>query len=139
VLSFARVHYTAVERQPAGEGGRKEAGGMQYLVTMDFVDPGPMLPTEQYAGMMRQAVLPGHEALKTLRSEGKIIAGGFPVGERAIAFIAESDSPKDLDALLQFIPFWGITKTKVTPLQDWEARHDQDRQGTEQMEQSLQQ
>ena len=43
-----------------------------------------------------------------------------------------------LDALLEFIPFWGITKTKVTPLQDWEARHDQDRQGTEQMEQSLQ-
>jgi hypothetical protein len=89
--------------------------------------------------MMRQVVLPGHEALKNLKSEGKILAGGFPVGERAIAFIAESDSPKELDALLQFIPFWGIVKTKVTPLQDWDARHDQDRQGTEQMEQSLQQ
>ena len=89
---------------------------MQYLVRMDFVDPGPLLPTEQYAGMMRQVVLPGHEALKTLRSEGKIIAGGFPVGERAIAFIVESDSPKELDALLEFIPFWGITKTKVIPL-----------------------
>jgi hypothetical protein len=50
---------------------------MQYLVTMDFVDPGPMLPTEQYAEMMRQVVLPGHEALKTLRSQGKILAGGF--------------------------------------------------------------
>src|SRR5918993_4467653 len=100
---------------------------MQYLVTMDFVDPGPMLPTQQYSGMMRQAVLPGHEALKTLRSEGKIIAGGFPVGERAIAFIAESDSPKELDSLLQFIPFWGITKTKVIPLQEMEDRHDQDR------------
>jgi muconolactone delta-isomerase len=124
---------------PPGKVGEQEDGRMQYLVTMDFVDPGPMLPTEQYAGMMRQVVLPGHEALKTLRSEGKILAGGFPVGERAIAFIAESDSPKDLDALLQFIPFWGIVKTKVTPLQDWDARHDQDRQGTEQMEQSLQQ
>ncbi len=31
---------------------------MQYLVTMDFVDPGPLLPIQQYAGMMRQAVLP---------------------------------------------------------------------------------
>jgi hypothetical protein len=49
---------------------------MQYLVTMDFVDPGPLLPTEQYVGMMRQVVLPGHEALKTLKSEGKILAGG---------------------------------------------------------------
>jgi muconolactone delta-isomerase len=54
-----------------------------------------------------------------LQSEVKIEAGGFPVGERAIAFILELDSPEELDALLQGIPFWGITKTKVTPLQDW--------------------
>jgi muconolactone delta-isomerase len=112
---------------------------MQYLVTMDFVDPGPLLHIQQYAGMMRQAVLPGHEALKTLKSEGKILAGGFPVGERAIAFIVESDSPKELDTLLLRIPFWGIVKTKVTPLQDFDDRQDQDRQATEQMEQSLQQ
>ena len=112
---------------------------MQYLVRMDFVDPGPLLPIQQYAGMMRQAVLPGHEAVQRLKSEGKILAGGFPVGERAIALIVESNSPKELDELLQFIPFWGITKTKVTPLQDFEDRHEQDRRGTEQMEQSLQQ
>lgn len=107
---------------------------MQYLVHMDFVDPGPLLPIEQYAGMMRQAVLPGHEALQSLKSEGKILAGGFPVGERAIAFIVESDSPKELDALLEFLPFWGICRTKVTALQAFEDRHDQDRQATEHME-----
>jgi muconolactone delta-isomerase len=112
---------------------------MQYLVTMDFVDPGPLLPMQQYAGITRQAVLPGHEALQALKSEGKILAGGFPVGERAIVFIVESDSPRELDELLESIPFWGITKTKVTPLQAFEDRHDQDRQATEQMEQSLQQ
>jgi hypothetical protein len=66
---------------------------------------------QQYDGMMRQATLPGHEALKTLKSEGKILAGGFLL-ERAIAFIVvESDSPKELDPkeldeLMQFIPFW---------------------------------
>ena len=112
---------------------------MQYLVTQEFVDPGPLLPPQQFVGMVRQAVLPGHEALINLKSEGKIVAGGFPVGERAIAFILESDSPEELDALLQEIPFWGIVKTKVTPLQDFESRRDQDRQFTEQMEQSLQQ
>jgi hypothetical protein len=37
------------------------------------------------------------------------------------------------------VPFWGITKTKVTPLQDFEDRRDLDKQGAEQMEQSLQQ
>ena len=88
------------------------------------------------------SVLPGHEALINLKSEGKVIAGGFPVGERAIAYIVETDSPKELDALfalLQGIPFWGIVKTKVTPLQDFEDRRDQDRQFIEQLEQSLQQ
>ena len=89
--------------------------------------------------MMRQAVLPGHEALLNLKAEGKILAGGIPVRERAIAFIAEADSHKELDALLQEIPFWGIDKTKVTPLQDFEDRRDQDRQFTEQLEQALQQ
>ena len=112
---------------------------MQYLVTMDFIDPGPLLPPQQFLQMARTAVLPGHEVIINLKSEGKVLAGGFPLGERAVAFIIEADSPKELDWLWQGMPYWGIVKTKVTPLQDWEARHDQDRQGTEQMEQSLQQ
>ena len=112
---------------------------MQYLVTMELVDPGPLLPPQQLLGMYRTAVLPGHEALINLKSDGKILAGGYPVGERAIAFIVEADSPKELDSLLLKIPFWGITKTKVAPLQDFEDRRDQDQQAAEQMEQSLQQ
>ena len=112
---------------------------MQYLVTQELVDPGPLLPLDQLLGMYRMAVLPGHEALINLKSEGKVIAGGYPVGERAIAIIVEADSPKELDSLLLEIPFWGIVKTKVTPLQDFEDRRDQDRQAAEQLEQSLQQ
>jgi len=112
---------------------------MQYLVTMELVDPGPLLPPQQLLGMYRTAVLPGHEALINLRSGGEILAGGYPVGERAIAFIVEADSPKELDTLLLEIPFWGITKTKVTPLQEFEDRRDQDQQAAEQIEQSLQQ
>jgi muconolactone delta-isomerase len=135
---MASLRWEKVSRR--AKGGRKEdARKMQYLVRMDFVDPGPLLPIQQFAGMMRQAVLPGHEALQSLKSEGRILAGGFPVGERAIAFIVESDSPKELDELLEFIPFWGICKTKVTPLQAFEDRHDQDLRATEQMEQGLQQ
>ncbi len=112
---------------------------MQYLVTQEFVDPGPLLPPDRFLGMMRSAVLPGHEALINLKSEGKVIAGGFPVGERAIAFIVETDSPEELDSLLLEIPFWVITKTKVTPLQGFEDRRDLDRQGAERLEQMLQQ
>ena len=126
-------------RLPAGEGGRKEQYKVQYLVTQEYVDPGPLLPPAQLVGIMRMAVLPGHEAMENLRSEGKILAGGFPVGERAIAFILEADSPEEVDSLLYGVPFWGVTKTKVAPLQDWDSRRQLDRQATEQMEQSLQQ
>ena len=89
--------------------------------------------------MCRTEVLPCHEGIINLKSEREILAGGFPVGERAIAFIIEADSPKELDSLLLEIPLWGITKTKVTPLQEFEDRRDQDQQGVEQLEQSLQQ
>ncbi len=112
---------------------------MQYLVTQELVDPGPLLPADQLLGMYRTAVLPGHEALINLKSEGEILAGGYPLGERAIAFIVEAESPKELDSLLLEIPFWGITKTKVTPLQNFEDRREQDRQFSEQLEHSLQQ
>jgi hypothetical protein len=50
---------------------------MQYLVTEELLDPGPLLPPDQLVGMMRQWVLPSMDALINLKSEGKIIAGGF--------------------------------------------------------------
>ena len=112
---------------------------MQYLVTMDFVEPGPLLGPQQFVGMMRGMVLPGLEALANLKSEGKIVAGGLPVGERALAFIVEADSNKELDNLLEDIPLWGVVKTKTTPLQDIEDRLEHDRQFTERLESTLQQ
>jgi muconolactone delta-isomerase len=130
--------YGPVSINPQRKAGERR-NKVQYLVTQELVDPGPLLPLDQLLGMYRMAVLPGHEALIKLKSEGKVIAGGYPVGERAIAFIVEADSPKELDSLLLEIPFWGIVKTKVTPLQDFEDRRDQDRQAAEQLEQSLQQ
>ena len=121
-----------------GKAGERRSN-VQYLVTQEFVDPGPLLPPDAYLGMMKSAILPGHEALINLKAEGKVIAGGYPVGERVIAFIVEADSPKELDSLLEEIPFWGIVKTKVTVLQAFEDRRDQDQQFIEQLEQSLQQ
>jgi hypothetical protein len=54
-------------------------------------------------------------------------------------FIVQTGSPRELDSLLLEIRFRGITKTKVTPLQDFEDRRDQDQQGVGQLKQSLQQ
>jgi len=111
---------------------------VQYLVTGEFVDPGPLLPPDQLVGMMRQAILPSHDALTNLMSEGKVIAGGYGVGERTGAFILEVDSPEELDGLLGSLPNWGMVKFKVTLLEAVERRRERDRQFTEQLEQTLQ-
>jgi hypothetical protein len=58
-------------------GMGKEQAGMHYLVTEELIDPGPLLPPDQLLGIMRQWVLPSMDALINLKSEGKIIAGGF--------------------------------------------------------------
>ena len=112
---------------------------MQYLVTGEFIDPGPLLPPDQFAGMLRQAILPSHDVLTNLKAEGKLLAGGYAVGERAAAFIFEAESNAELDDLLLSLPYWGVVKFKATPLEGVEARQERDRQQTEQVEQMLQQ
>ena len=111
---------------------------MQYLVTGEFIDPGPLLPPDQLAGMLRQVIVPSHDVLTNLKAEGKLIAGGYAVGERAGVFIFEADSNAELDSLLMGLPFWGLVKIKVTPLEEVEGRRECDLQGAEQIEQSLQ-
>src|SRR5215204_4408386 len=112
---------------------------MQYLVTGEFVEPGPLLPPDQVAGMLRQVVVPSHDALTSLKSEGKLLAGGYSVGERAGAFVFEVDSNAELDALLQDLPHWGLLKLKATPLEEIEGRRERDRQQADQIEQTLHQ
>jgi muconolactone delta-isomerase len=112
---------------------------MQYLVTGEFIDPGPLLPPEQLVELLRQAVLPSHDVLTNLKLEGKLLAGGYSVGERAGAFIFEVDSNAELDALLQSLPYWGLLKLKATPLEEIEGRRERDRQQADQIEQSLHQ
>ena len=94
---------------------------MQYLVTEELIDPGPLLPPEQLLGIMRQWVTPSMDALINLKSEGKIIAGGVRVGERALVLIFEAESNEELDSILQGLPLWGLGKWKVTPLETLEG------------------
>jgi len=112
---------------------------MRYLVTMDYVDPGPLLPLEGLVEMVRGAIIPGFEALVRLESEGKILAGGTPVGGRALAFIAEADSNNELHTMLEDLPLWGVVKTQVTPLQTMEDRLEYERRAVERTETTPQQ
>ena len=77
------------------------------------------------------------EAMAKLEAEGKILAGGVAAGKRAGCFIADVSSNDELNALLQGLPFWGLLKWDITPLQNFGYRAAQDRQRAEAMKSSL--
>lgn len=108
-------------------------GKMLYLVTGEFIDPGPMLSPQQLAPLLENSILPSLDALAKLEKEKKVLAGGILVGERAGVMIVEASSNEELDQLIQSLPFWGLLKWKVTPLNSFSARAVQDRQGMERL------
>jgi hypothetical protein len=67
---------------------------VRYLVTVESIDVGPLLPPQQVAGIIRTAVWPTSEALSKLESEGKI-RGGVVAGASDAAFILDAESNEE--------------------------------------------
>ncbi len=102
---------------------------MKYLV-MGSEGPGFNSPDEAI-GILEKEILPTFDTLQKLDAEKKILAGGVPVGDRALVFIAEASSNEELDGLLRSIPAWGVLKWQVTALQTFAGRAAQERQTVE--------
>jgi len=100
---------------------------MQYLVTMEFVEPGPLFPAQQLGQMVEETVLPSFDLLATWQTEGKVVAGGVLAGTRTATFVVEAASHDELDQLVEGIPWWGVMKTTVAPLQTFAKRSANDR------------
>ena len=99
------------------------------MVTMDINRADPLLPIDQLVGVIRQAVLPSVERLMELKAQRKVVTGGYPVGQRAIVFIIETDSEEELYEILEGLPLSEVAKARVTPLKSFEElrREDDDR------------
>lgn len=95
---------------------------MRYLVTGEFIDPGVLLPPEQFVQVVERVVVPSLEAIAKLEAEKKVLAAGVFAGARAGALIVEAESHTALNQLLQGLPFWGLLKWTVTPLQTFGER-----------------
>jgi len=95
---------------------------MRYLVVGEFVDPGPLLPLQQLVQLLEQAVLPSLEALAKLEDEKKVLGGGVLAGARGGAFILDVASHDEANRILQNLPFWGVLKWTLTPLQGFRER-----------------
>jgi muconolactone delta-isomerase len=93
---------------------------MNYLV---IGSGGPALTVpEDMIELLEDYILPGFEALKKLQLENKILAGGVPVSERAVAFIIDAASNEELDQIMRALPLWPVLEWQVTPLQSFEGR-----------------
>jgi muconolactone delta-isomerase len=92
----------------------------QYLVRMDITRADPLLPVERLVGVIREAVLPSVESLIALKSQGKVLTGGYPIGQGAIVFIVETDSEEELNEILEGLPLSEVAEAKVTLLRTFE-------------------
>lgn len=98
---------------------------MKYLV-IGSEGPGFASPQEA-VNILESIVIPSFDALIQLEKQGKILAGGLPVGDRAFVFIMEAASNAEVDELLRNLPMWGSLKWKVTALQSIEGRATKER------------
>ena len=68
----------------------------QYLVTMDIESADPLLPIDELVRVVRKSILPSLEALRNLQARGKVVTGGYPIGDRFMVFVVEADSEEQL-------------------------------------------
>lgn len=93
-----------------------------YLVTGEYLDPGPLMPPQQAVPMIKQVVLPSLEEIAKLIDQKKILAGGIHVGAKKGTFIVEAASNAEVDKLLIGLPFWPLLKWTVEPLLSFRER-----------------
>ncbi|MGH8458854.1 MAG: hypothetical protein ACRESV_05850 [Nevskiales bacterium] len=77
------------------------------------------------------------DALMKLETDKKILAGGLPVGDRALVFIPEAASHEEVDQLLRDLPAWGVLKWVVTPLQSFDGRAKKERSIVEEIKKQI--
>jgi hypothetical protein len=93
----------------------------QYLVTMDIESADPLLPIDELVRVVRKSILPSLEALRDLQARGKVVTGGYPIGDRFMVFVVEADSEEHLWEMLEDVPLSGKAKTKVRLLQGFDT------------------
>ena len=75
------------------------------------------------------------EAVAKLQDQKKILAGGLVTGDRAVVLMLEAASNMDVSRLLLELPFWGIVKWDVKPLDPIRERVVEERKGIDHLKQ----
>jgi hypothetical protein len=77
--------------------------------------------------LLGSVVHPSFEALIQLESQGKVLGGGLPVGDRSVVFILEAASHEEADIIIQGLPIWSMLEWQVIPLQTIAGRLEQEK------------
>jgi len=94
-----------------------------YFVTMDLEPDGTRLPVDRLASIVRSAILPSVEDLIPLRAQGRLLTGGYLVGERTMVFVFEADSEAEVHKMLEGLPISGVVTPDIKPMRDLAEMH----------------
>ena len=96
----------------------------QYMVSMNLLRADPLLDIGQLSDIVTAKILPSLDALKDLQSQGKVLAGGHPVGQRYVVLFMEAESEDEVRRLLGELPLSELGETHVTELKSFEELQD---------------
>jgi|SRR5215212_4886559 len=89
-----------------------------YFVTMDIEpEAAPSLPVDRLANILREAILPSVESLIPLQVQGRLVTGGYLVGERTMVFVFEADSEEEVRQALGDLPISSVATTHIRRMQ----------------------
>ena len=107
---------------------------MKYLVVGS---EGPSFETpSEAADVLENTVIPALDEYMRLEEKGKILAGGLPVGDRALVFMVDAPSNDELDRFLRGLPMWEIMTWEVTALQTFAGRAEIERENLAELKKS---
>jgi hypothetical protein len=95
-----------------------------YFVTMDLEpEAAPSVPVGGLARIVREAILPSVEALVPLGVEGRLVTGGYLIGEGTMVFVFEADSEKEVREVLDGLPLSGVGTADIRPMRSLGEMH----------------
>lgn len=95
-----------------------------YFVTMDLEPEAyPSLPVGGLARVVREAILPSVEALIPLGVDGRLVTGGYLIGEGQMVFVFEADSEEEVREVLNGLPLSGVATPDIRPMRSLGEMH----------------
>jgi hypothetical protein len=108
---------------------------MKFLVTGEGIDYGGPVDPKVVAMNLENVINPSLEIVEGWVKENKA-QGGLLAGQRQGVFIIEAGSAEELGAMLQSLPFWGIIKWSVVPMESLRSRIEMQKKIVEKLKQA---